>query len=105
MAECVLGVREPVCTAFPGTTPLQRKRTQQVFSPSLTRKQGMAQVVTAASIMPCLWLNWQLLKPRPASLTNFTFMVQVQAPGGGTCIGRTQIDPEGMRTWTTIQLP
>ena len=102
MAECVLGVREPLITAFPGTTA--EAHTAGVLTVAHA-KQGMAQVVTAASIMPCLWLDWQVLKPRPASLTNFTFMVQVQAPGGGTCIGRTQIDPEGMRTWTTIQLP
>ena len=102
MAECVLSVREPLITAFPGTTAEAHAAGVLTITHA---KQVMAQVVTAASIMPCLWLDWQVLKPRPASLTNFTFMVQVQAPGSGTCIGRTQIDPEGMRTWTTIQLP
>ena len=100
MAERVLSVREPLITAFPGTTA--EAHAADVLITVAHAKQGMAQVVTAASIMPCLWLGWQVLKPRAASLTNFTFMVQVQAPGGGTCIGRTQIDPEGVWTWAAI---
>ena len=102
MTERVLSVREPFITAFPGTTAEAHAAGVLTVAHA---KQGMAQVVTADSIMPCLRLDRQVLKPRAASLTNFTFMVQVQAPGGGTCIGQTQIDPEGMRTWTAIQLP